>query len=362
MIQITEPFHGAVLNHRHGEQTPDGLRIEVRGQAPLRARVSVNGQPARWAGHAFVGEVVLCDAEADIVAEAEGVGGAAEHCVRVVWDRRSRPRYRFAIDDNSFFLRDIAQHEYASLFDCFYLRGLRDLHERYGTKFVLNCYYTTGDDFSLPDVPDRYRGEWEANADWLCLAFHAYANEPDRPYEHAPADLVIAHLDRVEGEIRRFAGEAVCSPPTIIHWGLCRPDTVAALAGRGVRVLSGYFVPGPTGWDVNYRLDDERSEYLSRRDALKDFASGVVFSKIDIVVNTAPVEQIVPTLAPLAEDPNTAEVMDILTHEQYFWPFYENYVPDHFERLDAALRWLTERGYEPVFFHEGLLGGPEPDA
>ncbi len=26
---------------------------------------------------------------------------------------------------------------------------------------------------------------------------------------------------------------------------------------------------------------------------------------------------------------------------------------------DIALRWVTERGYKPVFFHEGLLGGAE---
>jgi len=54
--------------------------------------------------------------------------------VRVVWDRHSRPRCRFSIDDNSFFLRDIAQQKYASLFDCFYLDLLRSLHKKYGAK------------------------------------------------------------------------------------------------------------------------------------------------------------------------------------------------------------------------------------
>jgi len=49
--------------------------------------------------------------------------------------------------------------------------------------------------------------------------------------------------------------------------------------------------------------------------------------------------------------------MDLLTHEQYFWPFYRNYLPDHAARMDAAIRWVTENGYEPVFLHEGFLGG-----
>jgi hypothetical protein len=49
--------------------------------------------------------------------------------------------------------------------------------------------------------------------------------------------------------------------------------------------------------------------------------------------------------------------MDLFTHEQYFWPFYVNYRPDHFQRLDTAIRWVTENGYQPVFYHEGFLGG-----
>ena len=134
------------------------------------------------------------------------------------------------------------------------------------------------------------------------------------------------------------------------------PAALRPLYERGVRVLSGYSDPVATGWDINYLLDDDRSDYLSKHDALMDFPSGIVFSKIDLVVNTTPIEKIVPALEPLAEDPHRAEIMDVFTHEQYFWPFYFNHVPDHPERMDTILRWLTEQGYEPVHFHEGFMG------
>jgi hypothetical protein len=90
-----------------------------------------------------------------------------------------------------------------------------------------------------------------------------------------------------------------------------------------------------------------------------DFDSGIVFSNVDIVCNSTPLELTVPTLEPLAKDPNRAEIMDLFTHEQYFWPFFPNYIPDHAQRLEAAIRWATEHGYKPVFFHEGFLGGAE---
>jgi hypothetical protein len=356
-IKILEPFHGAVLNHRQGKQTKEGLTIGVTGTAASGDRVTVNGIPCRREGNRFAGEVVLRDRETDLIAVAQGGNQRQEDRVRVVWDRYSVPRYRFSIDDNSFFLRDIAQKKYRSLFDCFYLKMLRDLHRKYGVKFTVNIYYTTGDDFKLLQFPDRYKGEWRDNAGWMKLAFHAYADQPDRPYQDAPPNKLIADLDLVAAEIHRFAGAETYAPPTVIHWGMTRHSAFKPLFQRGVRVLSGFFAKSNGVWDVNYRWDDVHSEYLSRHDAWKDFDSGIVFSRVDIVCNSVPRERIVGTLEPLTRDPNQAEIMDLFTHEQYFWPFYRNYLPDHPQRLDTAIRWVTERSYKPVFFHEGFLGG-----
>ncbi len=358
-LRIQEPFHGAVLNRRTGEPVEGGLRIKVLGQAPLRDRVVVNGTAAERAGDRFGGEVVLKERETEIAAVSEGGGGRMEHRIRVVWDINSRPRYRISIDDNIFFLRDVAQKKYASLFECPYLKTLRDLHARYGARFVLNIYFTDGEGFDITGFPDDYKAEWKENAGWLRLAFHAHANDPERPYQHAPPSRLIADLDRVAEQIRRFAGGETYSPPTVIHWGMVQPQALKPLRGRGVRVLSGYFRRAGHGWDVNYLLDDERSEYLSRHDALMDFASGIVFSKVDLVIDQTPLQRIVPALDLVAKDPNQSEIIDLLTHEQYFWPFYRNYLRDQPQRVEAAVRWAAEKGYEPVLFHEGFMGVPE---
>ncbi len=356
MLRIHEPFHGAVLSHRHGVQDSEGLTIAVTGQAPVERRVTVNGVEAQREGDRFEAAITITEPEQDITALCEGTLGRLEHTVRVVWDRDSSRRYRFSIDDNSFWLRDVAAERYDSLFDCFYMEMLRDFHEQYGTKFVLNIYYETEDGWQLPDFPEDYRGEFEDNADWLALACHAYANKPDRPYQFASPQKLIEDIETVEAQIRRFAGEQTISPPTVIHWGMVVPEALEALYTHGVRVLSGSFTRRSWGRDVNYWQDRERSEWLSRNEALKDFQSGIVFSMIDLCANATPLDEIEPRLEQLAASPRTAEVMDLFTHEQYFWPFYRNYLPDHADRLDVMLRWMTERTYEPIFFHERYPG------
>ena len=72
MVRIAHPFHGAVLNHRHGKAVEDGLKIRVRGTARLRDTVTVNGQPARRAGTTVHAEVFLRDRETDIVDNDNG--------------------------------------------------------------------------------------------------------------------------------------------------------------------------------------------------------------------------------------------------------------------------------------------------
>ena len=355
-LKIHDPFHGAVLNHRHGTQTADGLTISVSGEAPLGEQVTVNGVPAKRSGKGFSAQVVLRDKETDLVAVASGPAGRQEDRVRVVWDRFSQPRYRFSIDDNSFFLRDIAQQGYRSLFDCWYLKMLRGLYRKYGVKYTVNIYYTTGSDFGLPQFSDRYKGEWRDNAHWLKLAFHAYADKPRSPLPGYAAGEAHRRLGPGGGRDPPFCRRGKLAPPTVIHWAMTRHSVFKPLASRGVRVLSGSFKNGGR-YDINYRLNDEISEYLSRHNAWKDFASGIVFSRASITCNKVPVEQIASTLEPQAKDPNTAEIMDLFTHEQYFWPFYTHYLPDHRQRVEAAVRWVTEHGYQPVFFHEGFLGG-----
>lgn len=355
-LRITDPPDGAILNRHDGELEAGGLRVWVEGAGPRAGAVRVNGARVEMRDGRFRAPVVLRGRETRIVAEA---GEGLRDAITVLWDRDSFPRYRFSIDDNIRFLKDLAEHAatYNSIFDNPYLAFWRQMHGKYGAKFHFNIYYQT-QGFNLSQMPDKYRQEWRQNAGWMRLTFHARANEPDRPYIEAPAEQIREDYRQVTREIERFAGAELLSPFTTIHWGTTTLEGARALRAEGVRGLAGYFEARDELPTVCYYLPLERWRYLMGRDYWKDTREDLIFIRHDIVVNTVPLEKIVPHLERVTADPHQAEILELMIHEQYFYPDYVAYEPDYRQRVERAIQWVTQRGYKPVFYKDGFLGAP----
>ena len=49
------------------------------------------------------------------------------------------------------------------------------------------------------------------------------------------------------------------------------------------------------------------------------------------------------------------DFLNIGTHEQYSYPFYSAYIPEHFQRIEATLQSLEKHGFQSSFFTESLL-------
>lgn len=367
MFKITNIMHGAVLNCECGRETASGLEIAVKGYADPLDDVRVNNVPCLRARNEFSCNVSITEKISEIRAETKNPEGQFIHAVKVIWDKNSFKRYHFYIDDCIFFLADIHKHGYKSLFECFFLRRLQELNRRYGVKFVLNCFYRNDHDpFTLPELTGRYKSEWIDNTGWLKLSFHAYSEFPDRPYQDTSSEKLAGDYDLVREEIVRFAGAETFRPPTVIHWGMVRPEALNVLVARGVKILSGMFLNGRTAvgqesgeelrLDVGYFLDKTRAEYLKNNLLVYDFEKKILFIMGDVCCNLDPADTIVRMLELKYGRGNLNHVITLATHEQYSFPFYANYIPDHFERIEAAVKWCAEHNYRPVFPHEGILG------
>ena len=80
-----------------------------------------------------------------------------------------------------------------------------------------------------------------------------------------------------------------------------------------------------------------------------------------LVINLLELEEI-PCLFKMVRekaDRFGSDVFSVCGHEQYSFPSYFNYQPDHFQKLETTIRLMVEdAGCTPVFFQDGLLGNP----
>ncbi len=376
---FSQPFDGGIIHERcsdpvlgtgkdaNGKKT---LRIQVSGVAPIDSVVEIKDPrgkiiPAKRQGKEFKAEVELTDRFSTIQATVTLNGKVTTIRTRPVWVQNSFKRFRFQIDDNSFFLRDIYINDYKDLFQCFYLSELRRLHQCYGAKFALNCFYSRTEQRCWPCAPqlqfnmtmmsDKYKAQWNDNADWLRLTFHSKDEFPNNPYEHATAEQIGTDFDLTREQIIRFADKAY-EPAAIVHFGNIPTNTFKVFADRGVRCLVGGFIKPP----VTYQLPEYLCAYIRTHSGWYDFDSKIIFSRSSGVCNNnVNLEDTYPILQKTIDNPNTSEVLNLITHEQYFWQYYKHYIPDHFQRVEASLRFAVEHGYKPGWFNEGFYGVPE---
>ncbi len=360
-LRINEPHDGDVLNRHDGRIQDDRLHLPVSGAALKGGEVTVNGVGAHVSDGWFCAEIELPGGPQIITARLQLGGLSIEQRIGVTVDLNSTKRYRFSVDDTIEFLVDIGRgpDAYGSLFDHWFLAFWRDIHREWGTKVHINIYYQNeARDFNLTMFPDKYKDEWESNADWLHLSFHALQNYPNRIYQHAGYDLMATHFEMVMEQVRRFAGEAVTGHVTTVHWAEAPVEAVRALRDRGVDTFIA--LPRRHGGECNtiYYLDEERGAHLGARDAWQDTAEDVTFITCDQVVNSKAVDEVVPHLEQQAADPHTGEMIELLIHEQYFRRDLLYYQHDAMEKVRRAVSFVTEHGYAPVFWCDGFLGSP----
>ena len=353
-MEVAFPRPGTVLTCHDGTVRDGRLHLDLQGVAGEPLTLHVAGLPTVLEPGPFRVPIVLTGPSGSVPLQWNGPSGPGDMDLPLFWERSERLRYRFSVDDNVLFLRDIARQRPRSLFDHPYLGFWRRMHERYGARIQFNIYYQC-EGFDLREMPDQYRSQWEECADWIRLTFHALQDEPARPYRSFGYDEVARDFDLVTGEIRRWAGERLLSPFTTVHWGETTRDGARALRDRGILGLVGYFTFQDGQPFCSYYLDPETTRALEHREAWVDVDLDMIFVRHDMVVNSLPLEKAVPHLESVTADPHQSLILELMIHEQYFRPELQFHQPDAADKVERVLRWVTEHGYESIFYEEDLL-------
>ena len=282
---------------------------------------------------------------------AEDKNGKKE-VVYVYRFKNADKKFRLAIDDIIRSMRDLAEHDYASVFDQPFFRLFRDIHEKTGVLIQFNIYFTDNNGFDLTMFPARYKDEFRSVSDWLKLTFHAIADQPDRIYRYTPYREILRDYNLVTNEILRFAGpETMNTAVNGLHWAETTREGARALRAAGIRCLVGYYIFDENGDPhVAYYLDRDQTIHASRRDFWVDNSEGIIFSKDKMVIDSFALEDIEPYLDDLRDNhPTEAGTMNFVTHEQYFYESYKGYQKDYGEKILRAVNWAVKNGYEPCF-------------
>lgn len=349
-IKFITPVDGDMLHEFDGTISEGALVIKAIISAPRGSRIRVNGKKAKWDKGFYTTDILLKDYK-NAITLYEIKSGYQEN-ITVFQLKNYANRYRFSFDDNIWFLKDIAANaeRYKSIFDNPYLGFLKKVHDTFGTKIHLNMYYQT-EGFNLSGMTARFRNQWKENSEWLGLSFHALANEPDRPYMHAGYEQVKRDCNLVQEQIRRFAGEEVMGPETTLHWGESTVEGCRALRDSGYNILAGYFNVDDNKAPVSYYLTEEQRRHLKHRFIWRNNKEGIIFSRIALVVNSVKSGEIIPYLDNVKKTYNPRYI-DLMIHEQYFYPHYVAYQPDWKEKVMTAAKWAADNGFNPGFLKE----------
>jgi len=302
----------------------------------------------------------------------------------------------FFIDDVIWCMRDITRQKPTSIFDIPFMGVLKRAHDLYGMTVQLNLFYRTdfyygNDEFTLADMTDAYKAEWEANSDWLKLAFHAKQEFPDYPYVNADYDDVKANCEDILNEIKRFAGEKSIAYALVPHWLPISKEGCQALYDCGIRLMSpsygdrteydgdpsslpyGHagrllqnkkpetmlFARG--GKDVAINRSISSHNHLSTEDFTKvkntmnyivDKETGMGFKPLGggPCLNLYKIDELEPGFEPLLGK----EYIGYATHEQYFYSDYYQYQPDYADKILLAAKILSENGYKYITADEQI--------
>lgn len=306
-------------------------------------------------------------------------------------------KYYFSfIDDAIWILRDLTRNRPESLFDNPFFKILKNAHDSYGLKTQINLFYRTDysygmDEFTLAQVTDAYKEEFEGASDWLKFGFHALQEFPDYPHVNVSYEDMHKLFNMIKDEVIRFAGEDSFSYAVVPHWVPVSYDGCRALYDCGAKLVAvtvGKRMPyNPAEDTLPYghtaRLLQNRKEdtmlftrqtkdvaisnsicaYNHFEDAeledndkvlgyVTDKKTGLNFKKLDdnFDLNLFTAAELKEELKRRSGD----ELICIGNHEQYFFKDYFAYQEEYEEKIYIMAKTMMDGGRECIFMEDLL--------
>lgn len=182
-----------------------------------------------------------------------------------------------SIDDCILIFKDLTENEeqYDTIFDNKTLKYLKRVHELYGAKFSLYCFYDFSN-FNLSNATSKFEKEFIKNSSWLKFGYHALNCEKD--YTKTSYEEVKKDYETCINELKRIVGEESIESVIRLEKFKANEQTVLALRDLGIVGLLG----ADTDDRENYYLSEEKNQELFKSDYIYDENLNIFIYKTDL--------------------------------------------------------------------------------
>lgn len=142
-------------------------------------------------------------------------------------------RVHISVDDVVATLQRLTESEYKSIYEESFFWYMRLLHRLFGTK--VTCYvFAHQAGWSISDIPEKYKHEFEDASEWLKFGFHAVSDEQKE-------DNILSNFEdafvETESLIKRFAGGESIARILRLHYWFCPKAYQGVLKNHGVHTV-----------------------------------------------------------------------------------------------------------------------------
>ena len=250
-----------------------------------------------------------------------------------------------SVDDVIYWLRELNCSSYSSVFEHPVFELFQKLHRKYGVVFTMNVFFQTKDgSFTLTQMTERFKSEFEKNSHWLRFSFHGYAYEVN--YHHVSPKEALWHYETVRDEIIRFASLKCLDTVVRIHFFSGSTEVCRAL--RDCRDGITGILTSDDSRPAVYYLNEEQRNTVYNHGFFYDKAENLCciksFQRLDNLEN--PTEMLEAMYAEgLQDTPGGICAAHQLRYLEIFW--HES--TQGIRRLESICRWASVHGYSFLF-------------
>lgn len=253
----------------------------------------------------------------------------------------------FSIDDSQLIWITLINNPTASsIFDTQYFGSLKQIHDATGMCVTVNLFCCNArvdgtPSYTLSDVPDTWKTEFEANSNWLKFALHSYYTDQEYGTEIVGHSL-LEDFNYCNTQIKRFAGEKSVSRHLRLGYFNC-PSEEDAISIMNVTDGVKMYSTSDDNRDSNMYLNAVQRSEINQKGLLYDNKNELMFIKSMPRLDTS--SNITSLVTTAKQFKSSQKLLEMFCHEP-------NYVSKQSDIISLFLSLKNDYGYQFGFLTE----------